>query len=114
MLITLTITLIIMMLMLIEPHLQQEDIELERTLTIQSIYRQKENPFHLAFNGWRKLAYGEGPYGHDPFGLVDDIKTIRRENLIEVSSQFINREKFLVISGSFNEHIANPLLDHSS
>ena len=49
--------------MLKHPHLNKGQIELEKQLSIQSLKRQKENPFYLAFDGWRHLAYGHGPYG---------------------------------------------------
>tara|TARA_Y100001968_G_scaffold41189_3_gene31294 strand:- start:1965 stop:3245 length:1281 start_codon:yes stop_codon:yes gene_type:complete len=87
--------------MLQKPHLETRQIDLERELSIQSLKRQKENPFYLAFDAWRQLAYGASPYGHDPLGAIDDLKLLSKNELIPLSTSLITREKVLVISGTF-------------
>ena len=91
--------------MISKPLLEKEQIELEKDLTIKAIKRQKESTYQLAFDGWRKLVYGDGPYGHDPLGLIDDIIQIERENLLPIAKSIIDRKKTLVISGKFPKNI---------
>ena len=95
--------------MIKEPHLDKNQINLEKELSIQSLRRQKENPFYLAFDGWRRLAYGKGPYGHDPLGCIKDLQKIYKDELSLLSQDFLNRRKVLVLSGSLPTDIEENL-----
>ncbi|WP_269605285.1 M16 family metallopeptidase [Prochlorococcus marinus] len=87
--------------MITKPVLQIDQIELEKDLTIKAIKRQKESTYQIAFDGWRKMVYGDGPYGHDPLGSIDDINKIKKEHIMPFASSLIYRKKNLVISGKF-------------
>ena len=93
--------------MITNPILQIDQIELEKDLTRKAIKRQKESTYQLAFDGWRKMVYGDGPYGHDPLGLIDDINNINKEHILPIASSLIHRKKNLVISGRFPINIDN-------
>ncbi len=93
--------------MITKPLLQIDQIELEKDLTIKAIKRQKESIYQLAFDGWRKMVYGDGPYGHDPLGSIDDINKINKEHLLPIASTLIYRKKNLVISGKFPLNLDN-------
>ncbi len=95
--------------MMIDPHLNPKQIHLEKELSIQALQRQKENPFHLAFDSWRKLAYGEGPYGHDPLGVSEDLKGLERKELLPLAKSLIQRDSFLVIAGAVNQDLEKQL-----
>ena len=86
--------------MIMSPHLETKHINLEKDLTIKALKRQKENPFYLAFDGWRNLAYREGPYNHDPLGSIQDLETIKKNTIESLSKKLVTREKTLVIAGS--------------
>ena len=58
------------------PHLEPNQVALERSLTIQALQRQREDPFHCATTGWRQLTYGSGGYGHDPMGIAEELSLI--------------------------------------
>ncbi len=87
--------------MITKPLLENDQIELEKDLTIKAIKRQKESTYQLAFDGWRKIVYENGPYGHDPLGTIDDITNINRSHLRPLANSLIHRKKNLVISGKF-------------
>ena len=93
--------------MITKPILQIDQFELEKDLTIKAIKRQKESTYQLAFDGWRKMVYGDGPYGHDPLGSIDDINKINKEHILPIASSLIHRKKNLVISGKFPINIKN-------
>ena len=93
--------------MITKPVLQIDQIELEKDLTIKAIKRQKESTYQLAFDGWRKMVYGDGPYGHDPLGSIDDINKINKEHILPIASSLIHRKKNLVISGKFPINLKN-------
>lgn len=99
--------------MITKPLLQRDQFELEKDLTIKAIKRQKESTYQLAFDGWRKMVYGDGPYGHDPLGSIDDINKINKEHILPIASSLIHRKKTLVISGNFpiniEEYIDNRI-----
>tara|TARA_Y100001968_G_scaffold294222_1_gene300646 strand:- start:4183 stop:5391 length:1209 start_codon:yes stop_codon:yes gene_type:complete len=97
--------------MITKPLLEKRQIELEKDLTINSIKRQKESTYQLAYDGWRKMVYGEGPYGHDPLGSIDDISNINRKDLAPIAKSLIHRKKNLVISGKFPIDIETYLKD---
>jgi len=91
--------------MITEPILQKDQIELEKDLTIKAIKRQKESIYQLAFDGWKRMVYGDGPYGHDPLGSIEDINKIEKKHILSISSSLIHRKKNLVISGKFPNNI---------
>jgi len=86
--------------MLRQPHLDEGQIELERDLSLQALQRQKEDPFHRAFDGWRHLAYGQGPYGHDPLGVGVDLEQLRKPELAVLASGLEKRGSVLALSGT--------------
>ncbi len=91
--------------MITKPVLEIDQIELEKDLTIKAIKRQKESTYQLAFDGWRKMVYGDGPYGHDPLGSIDAINKINKEDILPFADSLIYRKKNLVISGKFPNNL---------
>ena len=92
-----------------KPHLDPEQINLERELSLQALERQKENPFHIAFDGWRNLAYGDGPYGHDPMGIKEDLKELSLENLSSIAKRIPLSSPVLAVSGSINNDLEKKI-----
>ena len=86
--------------MLRQPHLEQGQIELERDLSLQALQRQKEDPFHRAFDGWRQLAYGQGPYGHDPLGIGVDLEQLEQTELKGLAQNLESEGSVLALSGT--------------
>ncbi len=97
--------------MITKPLLEKDQIELEKDLTIKAIKRQKESTYQLAFDGWRKIVYANGPYGHDPLGSISDINKINRDNLLSIGNSLTYRNKNLVISGKFPVDIDSYIKD---
>ena len=97
--------------MITKPSLEIDQIELEKDLTINAIKRQKESTYQQAFDGWRKMIYEDGPYGHDPLGLIDDINRIKRDHLFSLANSLIPRKKTLVIAGNFPIDIDDYIKD---
>ena len=86
--------------MLRQPHLEEGQIELERDLSLQALQRQKEDPFHRAFDGWRQLAYGQGPYGHDPLGIALDLERLEQPELKGLAQDLESQGSVLALSGT--------------
>jgi predicted Zn-dependent peptidase len=56
-----------------DPALEDDQVALERDLNLQNLQRQQEDPFQLAHDHLRRLLYDDGPYGHDPLGVPDEL-----------------------------------------
>ncbi len=97
--------------MITKPSLETDQIELEKDLTIKAIKRQKESIYQQAFDGWRKMTYQNGPYGHDPLGSIEDINKIKRSHLFSIADSLIIRNKNLVIAGNFPNEIESYIKD---
>ncbi len=95
--------------MMTDPHMESGQVLLERELSLQAIQRQKENPFQQAFDGWRQLAYGNGPYGHDPLGLIEDIRQIHRDDLMPIAKNLKATKSVLALSGTINKKVVEDL-----
>ncbi len=100
--------------MITNPLLEKDQIELEKDLTIKAIKRQKESTYQLAFDGWRKIVYANGPYGHDPLGSISDINKITRDNLLSLGNSLTYRNKNLVISGKYPIDVDRYIKDLTS
>ena len=100
--------------MITNPLLEKDQIELEKDLTIKAIKRQKESTYQLAFDGWRKIVYANGPYGHDPLGSISDINKITRDNLLSIGNYLTYRNKNLVISGKYPIDVDKYIKDLTS
>ena len=97
-----------------QPHLLPDQVELEKELSLQALMRQKEDPFHLAYDGWRTLAYGSGGYGHDPLGVTGDLDKLERDQLVALATQLGGASSVLAMSGTIPEALLNLLNDHEA
>jgi len=100
--------------MLRHPLLQPDQVDLEKELSLQALQRQKEDPFHLAYDGWRSLAYGSGPYGHDPLGVADDLQQLGPESLRPLANQLESEGSVLALSGTIPESLLRLLEEHEA
>lgn len=82
------------------PHLESDQLELERQLNLQTLMRQKEDPFQLAHDQLRRLLYGDGPYGHDPLGVEAELRGIGAEQLQPLVGGLGRQGAVLVLCGA--------------
>ncbi len=97
--------------MVINPHLESKQIDIERELSLQSLQRQKESPFHLAFDGWRLLAYGDGPYGHDPLGVTKDLQKLSKQELLPLAKNLLYTKQILSIAGDLPKDLQRRIIE---
>ena len=100
--------------MINKPHLDINQLELEKDLSIQALRRQNESPFLIAYDEWRKLSYTKGPYAYDPLGIESHIKEITRNDLIELSESIRYKEKFLVLAGNVEDNQLKGIEEYES
>ena len=85
-----------------EPCLSTAQVELERQLNLQSLQRQKEDPFQLAHDGLRHQLYGAGPYGHDPLGVEAELQQLDAGGLQPLVASLGSRGAQLVLCGDLD------------
>lgn len=81
------------------PWLANDQISLERQLNLQALNRQREDPFQQAHDLLRHQLYGDGPYGHDPLGVDQELAALGRPQLLEAADQLGRQGAVLVIAG---------------
>ena len=95
--------------MVTAPHLVEAQISLERHLSLQALQRQREDPFHLAFDGWRQVAYGNGGYGHDPLGVEADVACLDRSAL-QPLAECVKHSAVLAVAGLWPDALEKELM----
>jgi predicted Zn-dependent peptidase len=94
-----------------EPSLDPRQVDLERQLNLQHLLRQREDPFQLAHDGLRDLLYGDGPYGHDPLGVEEDLAALEVSDLKGLLRGLATPGALLVLCGDLGEDVGERLSD---
>lgn len=94
------------------PWLAPDQLDLERQLNLQTLQRQREDPFQLAHDALRERLYGDGPYGHDPLGVEEDLRRLGDAQLRRLVPGLGQRGAWLVLCGRLPEH-APALLEEA-
>ena len=95
-----TALLPLVLTMVRRPQLAADQLELERQLNLQTLQRQREDPFQVGHDRLRQLLYGDGPYGHDPLGDERDLRGLERRHLQELVVHLGDQGAVLVLCGS--------------
>lgn len=83
-----------------QPSLSVDQFQLERQLNLQTLQRQREDPFQLAHDQLRQLLYGQGPYGHDPLGIEAELAALEPTALQPLLQQLGHQGAVLVLCGT--------------
>ncbi len=95
-------------LILCDPSLLESEFQNLKKSTIKFLKKDKENPFNIAFEKWRKLVYSKHPYAYNSFGYEEDILKITHNDILSEFEEFKTRNKYLI---SNNLNINNFNLD---
>ena len=91
------------------PHLEPDQLALERQLAVQALQRQREDPVQIAFDGWRNLIFGQSGYGHDPLGIEADLINLQRSALEPLASDLQQQPAVLALCGQWPEPLTQQL-----
>jgi predicted Zn-dependent peptidase len=94
-----------------DPHLTADQLDLERQLNLQSLQRQREDPFQLAHDLLREQLFGQGPYGHDPLGVESELADLDRHALIPLLAGLGTGGALLVLTGAIGSGLTQQLGD---
>ena len=79
-----------------KPTLSENQFNFVKKLTLKTIKKDKENPFIITFEKWKKIVYSDNPYAFSCIGYEKDILNLKYEDLLAEYRSFNNREKFLI------------------
>jgi len=102
----------LLLAMVRRPLLAPDQVAIERQLNLQTLQRQKEDPYQLAHDQLLRLLYGEGPYGHDPLGVEGDLEAIQTDLLADLATGLGRQGAVLVLSGTLPDNL-EALLESS-
>lgn len=90
----------------------ENELDLERRLTLDSIRSMQEQPFTVAYNALRTAMYGDHPYGFPGIGTEASVKAITREDLQSAHATYFRPDNcVMVIAGRINPDQAADLVE---
>jgi zinc protease len=78
------------------PSFPEDQIELERKLTLQAIKTQTEQPFNNAYRQLRSALYGNHPYSRSSLGTADTLAQIDRADLVNYHQTQIRPDRTII------------------
>jgi zinc protease len=78
------------------PQFPEDEIALERKLTLQGIRSQQEQPFSVAMGHLRQAFYGTHPYADSGLGTLETVANLQREDLIEYHTQVFRPDNLII------------------
>jgi len=79
-----------------KPTLLEIEFQKVKKSSIDQIKKDKENPFNICFEKWRKIVYSNHPYAFNTIGNANDVSKINYEDVLLEFKNLKNREKYLI------------------
>ncbi len=79
-----------------KPLLSEGQFQLVKKSILNSIKKDKENPFNISFEKWRKIVYSPHPYAFNSEGYEKDVISIKYSDVLSEYKDFNCREKYLI------------------
>ncbi len=79
-----------------KPTLSEIEFKKVKKSSIDHIKKDKENPFNICFEKWRKIIYSNHPYGFNTIGNANDVSKITYEDVLLEFKNFKKREKYII------------------
>ena len=83
-------------LLINKPSLLYSQFQNLKKSTINTLKKDKENPFNIAFEKWRKIVYLKHSYAYNSSGYEEDILKITHNDILSEYENFKNRNKYLI------------------
>ncbi len=79
-----------------KPTLSESEFQKVKKSSIDLIKKDKENPFNLCFEKWRKIVYSNHPYAFNTVGNENNVSKITYKDVLNEFKNFKSREKYLI------------------
>jgi len=83
-----------------KPTLSETEFRKVKKSSIDFIKKDKENPFNICFEKWRKIVYLSHPYAFNTIGNLNDVSKLTYENVLFEFKNFKSRKKYLISNNS--------------
>ena len=83
-----------------KPILSEVEFYKVKKSSIDLIKKDKENPFNICFEKWRKIVYSNHPYAFNTIGESKDVLKITYEDVLCEFKNFKKREKYVISNNS--------------
>jgi len=79
-----------------KPTLLEIEFQKVKKSLINTLKKDKENPFNICFEKWRKIVYSNHPYAFNTIGNANDVSNITYEDVLLEFKNFKSRDKYLI------------------
>jgi len=79
-----------------KPTLLEIEFQKVKKSSINFIKKDKENPFNICFENWRRIVYSNHPYAFNTSGNANDVSKITYEDVLLEFKNFKSRDKYLI------------------
>jgi len=83
-------------LILDKPILSEIEFLKVKKSSIDLIKKEKENPFNICYQKWKKLVYKNHPYAFNSIGNLEDVSRITYNDVLSEFENFKTRKKYLI------------------
>ncbi len=102
-----------------KPTLLEIEFQKVKKSSINFLRKDKENPFNICFEKWRRIVYSNHPYAFNSNGNANDVSKITYEDVLLEFENFKSRDKYLIsnnlkINGVNVETLEKKLLEDKS
>ncbi len=95
-----------------EPRFDVADIDRIRAQVVTNIMSGKKNPSRLSGKHFNALSFGDHPYGSNPDGTLETVKSLSRDDLILAKAAVMARDRLFVSAvGDITPEALGKLLD---
>ncbi len=79
-----------------KPTLLEIEFQKVKKSSINFLKKDKENPFNICFENWRRIVYSNHPYAFNTNGNAKDVSKITYEDVLLEFNNFKRRDKYLI------------------
>jgi len=83
-----------------KPLLTETEFKKVKKSSTDYLRKDKENPFNICFENWRRIVYLNHPYAFNTIGNANDVSKITYEDVLLEFKNLKNREKYLISNNS--------------
>ncbi|ABO17428.1 M16 family metallopeptidase [Prochlorococcus marinus] len=94
-----------------KPTLLEREFEKVKKSSIDFLKKDKENPFNICFEKWRRIVYSNHPYAFNTNGNENDVSKITYEDVLLEFKNFKSRDKYLISNNSEIDGVSIEKLD---
>ena len=96
------------------PLLLDSQLQNLKKSTINDLKKEKENPFNIAYEKWRKIVYVKHSYAYNSRGYEEDISKITHNDILSEYDKFKKRNKYFISNNPKINNISFGLYNQKS